>query len=181
MTRILPKKANSAIFPGIQGGPLMHTIAAKAVAFGESLRPEFSIYTDNVVNNAQILASTLKDDGFDIVSGGTDTHIVLLDLRPKGIKGNIAEESLGRASITCNKNGVPFDPEKPMITSGIRLGSPACTTRGFKGPEFRIIGELICEVLNALSLNNNNPVKEVEENVKNKVEKLCQKFPIYEG
>ena len=164
----IAKKTNSAIFPGIQGGPLMHTIAAKAVAFGESLRPDFSVYTDNVVNNAKILASVLKDDGFDIVSGGTDTHIVLVDLRPKGLKGNIAEESLGRASITCNKNGVPFDPEKPMITSGIRLGSPACTTRGFKGPEF------------AISLNNNIPVDEVEKAVKIKVENLCEKFPIYE-
>jgi len=176
----IAKKTNSAIFPGIQGGPLMHTIAAKAVAFGESLRPDFSVYTDNVVSNAKILASVLKDDGFDIVSGGTDTHIVLLDLRPKGLKGNIAEESLGRASITCNKNGVPFDPEKPMITSGIRLGSPACTTRGFKGPEFAIIGQLICEVLNAISLNNNTPVDEVEKAVKIKVENLCEKFPIYE-
>jgi glycine hydroxymethyltransferase len=175
----ISKKINSAIFPGIQGGPLMHTIAAKAVAFGESLRPDFSAYTNNVVNNAKTLASVLKKDGFDIVSGGTDTHIVLVDLRPKGIKGNIAEESLGMAGITCNKNGVPFDPEKPMITSGIRLGSPACTTRGFKEAEFLLIGELICEVLNAISLNNNNPVKEVEESVKNKVEKLCKKFPIY--
>jgi len=177
----ISKKINSAIFPGIQGGPLMHTIAAKAVAFGESLRPDFCVYTNNVVNNAKILASVLKEDGFDIVSGGTDTHIVLLDLRPKGIKGNIAEESLGMAGITCNKNGVPFDPEKPMVTSGIRLGSPACTTRGFKEPEFKLIGEYICEVLNAISLNNNNPVKEVEEAIKNKVEELCKKFPIYEG
>ena len=176
----IAKKTNSAIFPGIQGGPLMHTIAAKAVAFGESLRPDFKVYTDNVVNNAKILSSVLKDDGFDIVSGGTDTHIVLLDLRPKGLKGNIAEESLGRAGITCNKNGVPFDPEKPMITSGIRLGSPACTTRGFKGPEFAIVGKLICEVLNAISLNNNTPVGEVEKAVKIKVENLCEKFPIYE-
>ena len=127
----IARKVNSAIFPGIQGGPLMHTIAAKAVSFGESLRPDFSLYTDNVIKNAKALSLTLLNDGFDIVSGGTDTHIVLVDLRPKGIKGNIAEESLGRAGITCNKNGVPFDPEKPMVTSGIRLGSPACTTRGF--------------------------------------------------
>ena len=120
------------------------------------------------------------DDGFDIVSGGTDTHIVLVDLRPKGIKGNIAEESLGRAGITCNKNSVPFDPEKPMITSGIRLGSPACTTRGFNVSEFNIVGDLICEVLNSISNNNNEPVEEVEKGVKIKVEKLCSKFPIYE-
>jgi len=177
----LSKKINSAIFPGIQGGPLMHTIAAKAVAFGENLRPDFSAYTNNVILNAKALSSTLKNDGFDIVSGGTDTHIVLVDLRPKGIKGNTAEESLGRAGITCNKNGVPFDPEKPMITSGIRLGSPACTTRGFKAAEFEIVGKLICEVLNAISLNGNNPVEEVELRVKNKVEKLCDKFPIYEA
>jgi glycine hydroxymethyltransferase len=178
---LLSKKINSAIFPGIQGGPLMHTIAAKAVAFGENLRPDFSAYTNNVILNAKALSSTLKNDGFDIVSGGTDTHIVLVDLRPKGIKGNTAEESLGRAGITCNKNGVPFDPEKPMITSGIRLGSPACTTRGFKAAEFEIVGKLICEVLNAISLNGNNPVEEVELRVKNKVEKLCDKFPIYEA
>ena len=177
----LSKKINSAIFPGIQGGPLMHTIAAKAVAFGENLRPDFSVYTNNVILNSKVLSLTLKNDGFDIVSGGTDTHIVLVDLRPKGIKGNTAEESLGRAGITCNKNGVPFDPEKPMITSGIRLGSPACTTRGFKAAEFEIVGKLICEVLNAISSNGNNPVEEVELRVKNKVEKLCDKFPIYEA
>ena len=158
----------------------MHTIAAKAVSFGESLRPDFSLYTDNVIKNARALSLTLLSDGFDIVSGGTDTHIVLVDLRPKGIKGNIAEESLGRAGITCNKNGVPFDPEKPMVTSGIRLGSPACTTRGFNTSEFNIVGDLICEVLNAISKNNNEPVYEIEESVKNKVEKLCSKFPIYE-
>ena len=176
----ISKKINSAIFPGIQGGPLMHTIAAKAVSFGESLQPEFHLYTENVLKNAKALSSTLMDDGFDIVSGGTDTHIVLVDLRPKGIKGNIAEESLGRAGITCNKNGVPFDPEKPMITSGIRLGSPACTTRGFNVSEFNIVGDLICEVLNSISNNNNEPVEEVEKSVKIKVEKLCSKFPIYE-
>ena len=176
----IARKVNSAIFPGIQGGPLMHTIAAKAVSFGESLRPDFSLYTDNVIKNAKALSLTLLNDGFDIVSGGTDTHIVLVDLRPKGIKGNIAEESLGRAGITCNKNGVPFDPEKPMVTSGIRLGSPACTTRGFNTSEFNIVGDLICEVLNAISENNNEPVYEIEESVKNKVEKLCLKFPIYE-
>ena len=176
----ISKKVNSAIFPGIQGGPLMHTIAAKAVSFGESLKPEFHLYTENVLKNAKALSSTLKTDGFDIVSGGTDTHIVLVDLRPKGIKGNIAEESLGRAGITCNKNSVPFDPEKPMITSGIRLGSPACTTRGFNISEFNIVGDLICEVLNSISDNNNEPVEEVEKSVKIKVEKLCSKFPIYE-
>jgi len=176
----IAKKANSAIFPGIQGGPLMHTIAAKAVSFGESLQPEFHLYTENVLKNANALSSTLMNDGFDIVSGGTDTHIVLVDLRPKGIKGNIAEESLGRAGITCNKNSVPFDPEKPMITSGIRLGSPACTTRGFNVSEFNIVGDLICEVLNSISNNNNEPVEEVEKGVKIKVEKLCSKFPIYE-
>ncbi|MAU38450.1 MAG: serine hydroxymethyltransferase [Rhizobiales bacterium TMED94] len=176
----ISKKINSAIFPGIQGGPLMHTIAAKAVSFGESLQPEFHLYTENVLKNANALSSTLMNDGFDIVSGGTDTHIVLVDLRPKGIKGNIAEESLGRAGITCNKNSVPFDPEKPMITSGIRLGSPACTTRGFNVSEFNIVGDLICEVLNSISNNNNEPVEEVEKGVKIKVEKLCSKFPIYE-
>jgi glycine hydroxymethyltransferase len=158
----------------------MHTIAAKAVSFGESLQPEFHLYTENVLKNAKALSSTLMNDGFDIVSGGTDTHIVLVDLRPKGIKGNIAEESLGRAGITCNKNGVPFDPEKPMITSGIRLGSPACTTRGFNVSEFNMVGDLICEVLNSISSNNNEPVDEVEKSVKIKVEKLCSKFPIYE-
>ena len=146
----------------------------------ESLKPEFHLYTENVLKNAKALSSTLKTDGFDIVSGGTDTHIVLVDLRPKGIKGNIAEESLGRAGITCNKNSVPFDPEKPMITSGIRLGSPACTTRGFNISEFNIVGDLICEVLNSISDNNNEPVEEVEKSVKIKVEKLCSKFPIYE-
>jgi glycine hydroxymethyltransferase len=145
----LGKKFNSAIFPGIQGGPLMHVIAAKAVAFGEALQPDFKLYIQQVVNNARALADTLKGHGFDIVSGGTDNHLVLVDLRPKGLTGRVAEIALERASITCNKNGVPFDPEKPMITSGIRLGTPAATTRGFGVNEFQKVGDLIAEVLDA--------------------------------
>lgn len=176
----LGRKINSAVFPGLQGGPLMHAIAGKAVAFGEALKPEFKTYIETVVKNAQILGEVLLDRGLDLVSGGTDTHLVLVDLRPKGLTGDITEVSLENAGITCNKNGVPFDPEKPMITSGIRLGSPACTTRGFNVSEFNIVGDLICEVLNSISDNNNEPVEEVEESVKIKVEKLCSKFPIYE-
>jgi glycine hydroxymethyltransferase len=147
----LAKKINSAVFPGTQGGPLMHTIAAKAVAFGEALRPSFRLYAKNVVENAKALAETLKSKGLDIVSGGTDTHLMLVDLRPKRLTGKVAEVALGRAYITCNKNGIPYDPEKPTITSGIRLGSPACTTRGFGIAEFRQVGELISEVLDALA------------------------------
>ena len=147
----LAKKINSAVFPGMQGGPLMHVIAAKAVAFGEALRPSFKLYAKNVVDNAKALAEVLKDKGLDIVSGGTDTHLMLVDLRPKRLTGKVAEVALGRAHITCNKNGIPFDPEKPMITSGVRLGTPAGTSRGFGIAEFRQVGELIAEVLDALS------------------------------
>jgi len=173
----ISKKINSAIFPGIQGGPLMHTILAKAVAFGEALRPEFIDYSKNVIDNAKILSQTLLEDGFDIVSGGTDSHLVLLDLRPKGIKGNEAEEVLGKANITCNKNGVPFDPEKPTITSGIRLGTPAGTTRGFGQAEFQKVGNYICDVLN--SLNSKENTSDIIDEIKSKVISLCNKFPIY--
>src|SRR5207245_735389 len=147
----LAKKINSAVFPGTQGGPLMHVIAAKAVAFGEALRPSFKQYARSVVENAKVLAETLKAKGCDIVSGGTDTHLMLVDLRPKRLTGKVAEAALGRAHITCNKNGIPYDPEKPTVTSGIRLGSPAGTTRGFGVAEFRQVGEMIAEVLDALS------------------------------
>ena len=173
----ISKKVNSAIFPGIQGGPLMHTILAKAVAFGEALKPEFKIYSKNVIDNAKILAQTLLEDGFDIVSGGTDSQLILLEIRPKGIKGNNAEEILGNANITCNKNGVPFDPEKPTVTSGIRLGTPAGTTRGFGQAEFQMIGNYICEVLNSLQSKNDN--ENTVKEVKSKVLMLCEKFPIY--
>ena len=149
----LAKKLNSAVFPGMQGGPLMHVIAAKAVAFGEALRPSFRLYAKSVVENAKALAETLKARGLDIVSGGTDTHLMLVDLRKKRLTGKVAEAALGRAHITCNKNGIPFDPEKPTVTSGVRLGTPAGTTRGFGIAEFRQIGDLIAEVLDALSQN----------------------------
>jgi glycine hydroxymethyltransferase len=147
----IAKKVNSAIFPGIQGGPLMHVIAAKAVAFGEALRPEFKTYQAQVIKNAQALADELMKGGLDIVTGGTDTHLMLVDLRPKGVKGNATEKALGRAHITCNKNGIPFDTEKPTITSGVRLGTPAGTTRGFGEPEFRQIGRWIIEVVEGLA------------------------------
>jgi len=173
----ISKKINSAIFPGIQGGPLMHTILAKAVAFGEALRPEFINYSKNVIDNAKILSQTLLEDGFDVVSGGTDSHLILLDLRPKGIKGNEAEEILGKANITCNKNGVPFDPEKPTITSGIRLGTPAGTTRGFGQAEFQKVGNYICDVLNSLNSGEDN--SDIIDEVKLRVINLCNKFPIY--
>ena len=175
----IAKKVNSAIFPGIQGGPLMHVIAAKAVAFREALRPEFSDYINAVVTNAQTLADTLIKGGLDIVSGGTDTHLMLVDLRPKGVKGNATEEALGRAGITCNKNGIPFDPEKPMVTSGVRLGSPAGTTRGFGVAEFTLIGELIIEVVDGLAANGAEDNGEVEAAVAAKVADLCAKFPMY--
>ncbi|NOR62028.1 MAG: serine hydroxymethyltransferase [Rhodobacteraceae bacterium] len=175
----IAKKVNSAIFPGIQGGPLMHVIAAKAVAFGEALRPEFTDYINAVVTNAQVLAATLVKGGLDIVSGGTDTHLMLVDLRPKGVKGNATEEALGRARITCNKNGIPFDPEKPMVTSGVRLGSPAGTTRGFGVAEFTLIGELIIEVVDGLAANGAENNGEVEAAVAAKVADLCAKFPMY--
>ncbi|MEM9550636.1 MAG: serine hydroxymethyltransferase [Pseudomonadota bacterium] len=175
----MAKKFNSAIFPGIQGGPLMHVIAAKAVAFGEALRPEFKSYIKNVVTNAQALSDQLIKGGLDTVTHGTDTHVVLVDLRPKGVKGNATEKSLGRAHITCNKNGVPFDPEKPTVTSGIRLGSPAGTTRGFGEPEFRQIADWIIEVVDGLAANGEDGNGEVEARVRAEVAELCQRFPIY--
>jgi glycine hydroxymethyltransferase len=175
----LAKKINSAVFPGTQGGPLMHTIAAKAVAFGEALRPAFRLYAKNVVENAKALAETLKSKGLDIVSGGTDTHLMLVDLRPKRLTGKVAEVALGRAHITCNKNGIPYDPEKPTITSGIRLGSPACTTRGFGIAEFRQVGELISEVLDALAQKSTDEDTLVEAAVRERVKALVGRFPIY--
>jgi glycine hydroxymethyltransferase len=176
----IAKKVNSAVFPGLQGGPLMHVIAAKAVAFGEALKPEFKIYTQNVVANAKVLAETLQKGGCDIVSGGTDNHLMLVDLRPKGQTGNVVEAALGRANITCNKNGVPFDPEKPTVTSGIRLGTPAGTTRGFGAAEFRQIGEMIIEVLDGLAANGEEGNAEVEQAVKARVIALTDRFPIYQ-
>jgi glycine hydroxymethyltransferase len=175
----LAKKINSAIFPGIQGGPLMHVIAAKAVAFGEALRPEFKDYAKQVIKNAQALSDQLIKGGLDTVTHGTDTHVVLVDLRPKGVKGNETEKALGRAHITCNKNGVPFDPEKPTVTSGIRLGSPAGTTRGFGEAEFRQIADWIIEVVDGLAANGPDGNAEVEEKVKAEVAALCARFPIY--
>jgi len=177
----IAKKVNSAVFPGLQGGPLMHVIAAKAVAFGEALRPEFKTYAKRVVDNAVMLADTLNANGLDIVSGGTDTHLMLVDLRPMGLTGKAAEAALGRADITCNKNGVPFDPEKPTITSGIRLGSPAATTRGFGTAEFAEVGELIIEVLKGLKENGEEGNGAVEAAVKARVRALTDRFPIYQG
>jgi len=175
----IAKKVNSAIFPGIQGGPLMHVIAAKAVAFGEALQPAFKDYMKQVVVNAQALSDQLIKGGLDTVTHGTDTHVVLVDLRPKGVKGNATERALGRAHITCNKNGVPFDPEKPTITSGIRLGSPAGTTRGFGEAEFRQIADWIIEVVDGLAANGEDGNAEVEAKVKAEVAELCARFPIY--
>ena len=172
------KKINSSIFPGMQGGPLMHVIAAKAVAFGEALRPEFKVYAARVVENAQTLAATLAEQGFDIVSGGTDTHLMLVDLRPKGLTGREAEASLENAGITCNKNGIPFDPEKPTITSGIRLGTPAATTRGFGPEEFTMVGNMIVEVLDGLAASNGDN-SAIEQEVRKEVRELCDRFPIY--
>jgi glycine hydroxymethyltransferase len=177
----IAKKVNSAIFPGIQGGPLMHVIAAKAVAFGEALRPEFKSYAAQVVKNAQALADELMKGGLDIVTGGTDTHVMLVDLRPKNVKGNDTEKALGRAHITCNKNGIPFDPEKPTVTSGVRLGTPAGTTRGFGEAEFRQIARLIVEVVDGLAANGADGNGAVEARVRAEVEKLCAKFPLYPG
>jgi glycine hydroxymethyltransferase len=177
----LAKKINSAVFPGFQGGPLMHVIAAKAAAFGEALRPSFKLYAKNVVDNAKALAETMKSNGFDIVSGGTDTHLMLVDLRPKRLTGKVAEAALGRAHITCNKNGIPFDPEKPMVTSGIRLGTPAGTTRGFGIAEFRLVGELIAEVLGALSRSGAEQDPLVEGMVRQRVGDLVGRFPIYQA
>jgi glycine hydroxymethyltransferase len=177
----IAKKLNSAVFPGMQGGPLMHVIAAKAVAFGEALRPSFKLYARNVVENAKALAETLKSHGLDIVSGGTDTHLMLVDLRPKRLTGKVAELALGRAHITCNKNGIPFDPEKPFVTSGIRLGTPACTTRGFGIAEFRTVGEMIVEVLDVLSQKGVEEDSLVESAVRDKVKALISRFPIYQS
>jgi len=177
----IAKKVNSAIFPGIQGGPLMHVIAAKAVAFGEALRPEFKDYTAQVVKNAQALADQLMKGGLDIVTGGTDTHVMLVDLRPKGVKGNATEKALGRAHITCNKNGIPFDPEKPMVTAGVRLGTPAGTTRGFGEAEFRLIADWIVEVVDGLAANGEDGNAAVEAAVREKVQALCDRFPLYPG
>jgi glycine hydroxymethyltransferase len=176
----IAKKINSAIFPGIQGGPLMHVIAAKAVAFGEALRPEFKTYQKQVIANAQALADQLMKGGLDIVTGGTDTHVMLVDLRPKGVTGNITDAALGRANITTNKNGIPFDPEKPTVTSGIRLGTPAGTTRGFGIAEFREIGDLIVEVVDGLAANGPDGNGDVEATVRAKVANLCARFPIYD-
>ena len=174
----LGKKINSAVFPGLQGGPLMHAIAGKAVAFGEALKPEFGTYIQNVVSNARVLGEVLLDRGVDLVSGGTDTHLVLVDLRPKGLTGDITEVSLENAGITCNKNGVPFDPEKPMVTSGVRLGTPAGTTRGFGEDEFRKIGHFIGNVLDGLASNQNDN-SDIEARVRSDVQGLCRAFPIY--
>ena len=175
----LAKKFNSAIFPGIQGGPLMHVIAGKAVAFGEALRPEFKTYQEQVVKNAKALAEQLVKGGLDIITGGTDTHLMLVDLRPKGVKGNDTEAALERAHITCNKNGIPFDPEKPMVTSGVRLGSPAGTTRGFTEIEFRQVADWIVEVVDGLAANGESGNADVEAKVRAEVEALCDSFPIY--
>jgi glycine hydroxymethyltransferase len=177
----LAKKINAAVFPGLQGGPLMHVVAAKAVAFGEALRPPFKLYAKNVVENAKALAETLKSRGLDIVSGGTDTHLMLVDLRPKRLTGKVAEAALERAHITCNKNGIPFDPQKPAITSGIRLGTPAGTTRGFGIAEFQEVGELIVEVLDALSQKSAEEDAATEAAVRDKVRRLVRRFPIYQG
>ncbi len=175
----IARKINSAVFPGLQGGPLMHVIAAKAVAFGEALRPEFKHYAAAVVANARALADELMKGGIDIVSGGTDNHLMLADLRPKGVTGKATEAALGRAHITANKNGVPFDPEKPFVTSGIRLGTPAGTTRGFGEDEFRQIARWIVEVVDGLADNGENGNADVEAGVKRKVARLCNAFPLY--
>lgn len=176
----LGKKFNSAVFPGLQGGPLMHVIAAKAVAFGEALRPDFKVYARAIVDNAKTLAATCKEGGLDVVSGGTDTHLALIDLRPKGVTGNIAEAALERAGITCNKNAIPFDPQKPMITSGIRVGSPAATSRGFGVDAFTRTGEMMIEVLKAVG-EAGGPAPEVEAKVREDVRTLCRAYPIYSG
>ncbi|MBN8995790.1 MAG: serine hydroxymethyltransferase [Rhizobiales bacterium] len=176
----IAKKINSAVFPGLQGGPLMNAVAAKAVALGEALRPDFRIYAKNIVENARALAETLRAAGFDIVSGGTDNHLFLLDLRPKRLKGNVSEKALVRAGLTCNKNAVPYDPEKPFVTSGIRLGTPATTTRGFGVAEFRQVGNLIAEVLDAVAQSEEGTAPLVEEAVKAKVKALTDRFPIYQ-
>src|ERR1700723_3248489 len=176
----MAKKINSAIFPGLQGGPLMHVIAAKAVAFGEALKPDFKIYAKNVAENAKALAESLRAQGLDIVSGGTDNHLMLVDLRPKGLKGNVSEKALVRAAITCNKNGIPFDPEKPFVTSGLRLGTPAATTRGFGVAEFKQVAGMIAEVLDAVAQSQDGNAPLVEAAVKERVKALTDRFPIYQ-
>lgn len=176
----LAKKINSAVFPGLQGGPLMHVIAGKAVALGEALKPEFKEYAKSVVANAKVLGQTLVERGLNLVSGGTDTHLVLVDLRPKGLTGKLAEKSLERAGMTCNKNGIPFDPEKPTVTSGVRLGSPAGTTRGFGVEEFKTVANLIGDVLDGLAQNAEDNAA-AEEKARETVLELCRRFPIYEG
>ena len=176
----LAKKINSAVFPGLQGGPLMHVIAGKAVALGEALKPEFKEYAKSVVANAKVLGETLVGRGLNLVSGGTDTHLVLVDLRPKGLTGKLAEKSLERAGMTCNKNGIPFDPEKPTVTSGVRLGTPAGTTRGFGVEEFRTVANLIGDVLDGLAQNAEDNAA-AEEKAHKTVLDLCRRFPIYEG
>jgi len=177
----IAKKINSAVFPGLQGGPLMHVIAAKAVAFGEALQPDFKSYSAAVVENAKVLAATLRERGADLVSGGTDTHLALVDLTPLGVTGRDADEALERASITCNKNGVPFDPLPPVKTSGIRVGSPAGTTRGFGPAEFREIGNMVADVLEGLRKNGEAGDGQIEANVRERVAALCARFPIYPG
>jgi glycine hydroxymethyltransferase len=173
------KKLNSAVFPGMQGGPLMHIVAAKAVAFGEALRPEFKVYQRAVVENAKVLAETIKAGGYDIVTGGTDNHLMLVDLRPKSLTGRASEIALGRAHITCNKNGVPYDPQKPVVTSGVRLGTPACTTRGFGVAEFKDVGRMIVTVLDGLAKNGDAGDAQIEARVKEEAIALCRRFPIY--
>jgi glycine hydroxymethyltransferase len=175
----IAKKINSAVFPGLQGGPLMHVIAGKAVAFGEALRPEFKTYAKAVVDNAKVLAETIKAGGYNIVAGGTDNHLMLVDLTPKRLTGKAAETGLGRAHITCNKNGIPFDPQKPFVTSGIRLGTPAATTRGFGPAEFREVGRMIVEVLDGLARNGDAGDAQVEHRIKEQATALCRRFPIY--
>jgi glycine hydroxymethyltransferase len=176
----LTKKFNSAVFPGLQGGPLMHVIAAKAVAFGEALRPDFKVYAKNVIENAKALAEGLRANGLDIVSGGTDHHLMLVDLRPKQLKGNVSEKALVRAAITCNKNGIPFDPETPFVTSGLRLGTPATTTRGFGIAEFKQVAAMIAEVLNAIAQSQDGQAPLVESAIKERVKALTDRFPIYQ-
>jgi glycine hydroxymethyltransferase len=175
----LAKKFNTAVFPGLQGGPLVHVIAAKAVAFGEALRPEFKAYAHQVVANAKALAESLKENGIAIVSGGTDNHLMLADLSPKDVTGKAAEKGLDRAWLTCNKNGVPFDKRSPFVTSGIRLGTPAATTRGFREDEFRIIGQLIAEVVEGLARNGDEGDGQIEQRVRDRVADLCAAYPIY--
>ena len=177
----MAKKINSAVFPGMQGGPLMHIVAAKAVAFAEAMTPEFKAYARAVQDNANALAASLQAEGLDIVSGGTDNHLMLVDLRPYQAKGKHAEKALDRAAITCNKNGIPFDPEKPFVTSGIRLGTPAGTTRGFGPAEFTQVGKLIAEVVDGLRKNGELGDAQVEASVQARVEELCARFPIYPG